>query len=110
MKTQERRERSHLLYEGKCKKIFHIKNRPEEVWIEFKDTLTAFNGKKKSSFEGKGQLNRNTSSLIFKYLDLKGILNHWICNEGESGHDCSENQYDSFRSGGSESFSRFNGS
>ena len=84
MKTKEGRERSHLLYEGKCKKIFHIKNRPEEVWIEFKDTLTAFNGKKKSSFEGKGRLNRDTSSLIFKYLDLKGIFNHWICDEGES--------------------------
>ena len=84
MKTQAKRVRSHLLYEGKCKKIFHIENRPDEVWVEFKDTLTAFNGKKKSSFEGKGQLNRNTSSLIFKYLDLRGILNHWICNEGES--------------------------
>ena len=83
METQANRVRSHLLYEGKCKKVFHVKNSSHEVWIEFKDVLTAFNGEKKSSFEGKGPLNRDTSSLIFKYLNLKGVSNHWIGNEGE---------------------------
>ena len=53
MKTQAKRVRSHLLYEGKCKKIFHVKDCPDEVWIEFKDTLTAFNGKKNLLLKGK---------------------------------------------------------
>lgn len=75
---------SHLLYEGKCKKVFCIQDHDDKVWLEFKDTLTAFNAQKTSSFSGKGALNRDTSSLIFKYLKNKGTLTHWIANEGES--------------------------
>lgn len=76
--------RSDLLYEGKCKKIFRIKDHEDKVWIEFKDDLTAFNGKKKSFFKGKGQLNRDTSSLIFQYLKSLQIDSHWINDQGEN--------------------------
>ena len=76
---------SHLIYEGKCKKVFKVKDREDLVWLEFKDNLTAYNGKKKSSFKGKGKFNRNTSSLIFRYLQSKGIQNHWVSDEGEIG-------------------------
>ena len=76
--------RSELLYEGKCKKIFKIKDHEDKVWMEFKDNITAFNGKKKSSFKGKGRLNRDTSSLIFRYLQNHGIDNHWIEDQGDS--------------------------
>ena len=66
------------IYEGKCKKIWAFEGAPNQVLIEFKDSLTAFNGKKKSSFKGKGALNCGTSSLIFSYLKKKGIENHFI--------------------------------
>ena len=52
--------------------------------LEFKDSLTAFNGQKASSFEGKGNLNRDTTSLIFQYLHSKELLTHWIRDEGQT--------------------------
>jgi len=75
-------QKSDLIYEGKCKKIFKIRNDSDKVWMEFKDNLTAYNNKKKSVLEGKGQLNRNTSSLLFQYLS---VPNHWVVNQGERG-------------------------
>ena len=76
--------RSDLIHEGKCKKVFEIKDHAHRVWVEFKDALTAFNGKKKSSFKGKGRLNRDTSGLIFQYLKSQGIDTHWISNKEEN--------------------------
>ncbi len=75
-------QKSDLIYEGKCKKIFRIKGDADKVWMEFKDNLTAYNNQKKSSFEGKGQLNRDTSSLVFQYLS---VPNHWVKDQGENG-------------------------
>lgn len=74
---------SEFLYEGKCKKIFSVKDNENQVLIEFKDVLTAYNAEKVSSFEGKGCLNRDTTSLIFRYLNQKGFKTHWVQDEGE---------------------------
>jgi len=65
-----------LIYEGKAKKIFANKN-PEEVIVEFKDDATAFNAAKKSTFEGKGELNCFISETIFKYLIKHNIPTHY---------------------------------
>ncbi|MDD2399412.1 MAG: phosphoribosylaminoimidazolesuccinocarboxamide synthase [Sulfurovum sp.] len=66
-----------LVYEGKAKKIWATEN--EGLYIsEFKDDLTAFNGKKKSTEEGKGALNNKISTELFKYLNNKGISTHFI--------------------------------
>ncbi|MBT8343527.1 MAG: phosphoribosylaminoimidazolesuccinocarboxamide synthase, partial [Sulfurovum sp.] len=66
-----------LLYEGKAKKIW--KTEDENLLIsEFKDSLTAFNGEKKSSEEGKGALNNQISTELFKYLNEKGIPTHYV--------------------------------
>ena len=69
--------KTELLYEGKAKKIWKTEN--ENLLIsEFKDSLTAFNGEKKSSEEGKGALNNQISTELFKYLDEKGIPTHYV--------------------------------
>jgi len=66
-----------LLYEGKAKKIWETED--ENLLIsEFKDSLTAFNGEKKSSEEGKGALNNQISTELFKYLEEKGIPTHYV--------------------------------
>lgn len=70
-----------LLYEGKAKKIYKGQE-PHELRVEFKNDLTAFNALKKGSFEGKGALNRDIASTLFRYLSSKGILNHWIRDQG----------------------------
>lgn len=66
-----------LVYEGKAKKIWTTEY-PELYISEFKDDLTAFNGKKKSSEEGKGALNNEISTELFKYLNEKGIPTHFV--------------------------------
>ena len=58
-----------FLSEGKGKSIYKVKDHPHLIWMEFKDSLTAFNGEKKSSFKGKGTLNRDTSQAVsYHYL------------------------------------------
>lgn len=70
-------EKTTLLYEGKAKKIW--KTADENLLIsEFKDSLTAFNGEKKSSEAGKGALNNQISTELFKYLEEKGIPTHYV--------------------------------
>ncbi len=66
-----------LVYEGKAKKIWTTEY--QDLYIsEFKDDLTAFNGEKKSSEEGKGALNNEISTELFKYLNEKGIPTHFV--------------------------------
>lgn len=69
--------KTELLYEGKAKKIWKTED-PNLLISEFKDSLTAFNGEKKSSEEGKGALNNQISTELFKYLDEKGIPTHYV--------------------------------
>ena len=52
---------------GRERVFMRFKERSDLVWLEFKDTLTAFNGQKKSSFKGKGGVNRDISSLVFRF-------------------------------------------
>jgi len=66
-----------LLYEGKAKKIWNTED-PDLLISEFKDSLTAFNGEKKSSEEGKGALNNAISTELFNYLNEKGIQTHYV--------------------------------
>jgi phosphoribosylaminoimidazole-succinocarboxamide synthase len=70
-------EKKTLVYEGKAKKIWSTED--EGLYIsEFKDDLTAFNGEKKSTEEGKGALNNKISTELFKYLQKKGIPSHFV--------------------------------
>jgi phosphoribosylaminoimidazole-succinocarboxamide synthase len=66
-----------LLYEGKAKRIYATDN-PNEVICEYKDALTAFNGEKASSEEGKGALNLAITTVIFEALEKAGIPTHLI--------------------------------
>jgi len=70
-------EKTTLLYEGKAKKIWETEDKHLLI-SEFKDSLTAFNGEKKSSEEGKGALNNQISTALFKYLEEKGIPTHYV--------------------------------
>lgn len=71
-------EKGAQLYEGKAKKVFEVIGQPNKIWVEYKDTLTAFNAQKKSSFEGKGTINSQVTSLIFKYFAQNGIRTHLV--------------------------------
>lgn len=70
--------KAELLYEGKAKKMYAVVGRPEEVWVEYKDSLTAFNAEKKGSFAGKGMINAKITSLLYGRLKKAGIPTHLI--------------------------------
>ena len=70
-------EKGALLYEGKAKKVYET-NDPDLLWIEYKDSATAFDGKKKATIEGKGRLNNLISSIIFAKLNERGIESHFV--------------------------------
>ncbi|GGG87425.1 phosphoribosylaminoimidazolesuccinocarboxamide synthase [Staphylococcus pragensis] len=66
-----------LLYEGKAKRIFST-DTPHQLRVEYKDEVTAGNGAKKDTMEGKGRLNNKITSIIFDYLTEQGIKSHFI--------------------------------
>lgn len=66
-----------LLYEGKAKRIYRTEQEGI-VWVEYKDSATAFNGEKKASISGKGRLNNEITSLLFQKLHEAGIPSHFI--------------------------------
>jgi len=66
-----------MLYEGKAKQVFETDN-PTEVIVRFKDDATAFNAQKKGSVDLKGEMNNAITTLIFEYLNEKGIPTHFI--------------------------------
>jgi phosphoribosylaminoimidazole-succinocarboxamide synthase len=81
-------QKGELLYEGKAKKIFSIPGQENLVWVEFKNSLTAFNAQKKGSFEGKGRLNCLMASLIFQHLEKNGVPTHLVSNPSDREMVC----------------------
>ena len=66
-----------LLYEGKAKKVFTTDD--EGVLLHrYKDEATAFNAKKRGSWEGKGKTNATMSAALFKYLESRGVPTHLV--------------------------------
>ena len=81
-----------LLYEGKGKKVYSVEGQPDRIILFFKDSLTAYEGAKKGSFERKGVICRDVFSLVFRYLKAQGVLNHWIQDRGKEESVCLKTQ------------------
>jgi phosphoribosylaminoimidazole-succinocarboxamide synthase len=64
------------LYSGKAKTVFKTDD-PKKLIMEFRDSLTAFDGKKKSEAPKKGYYNAQISAKLFKLLEGKGIKTHF---------------------------------
>src|SRR4051812_37240071 len=77
-----------LLYEGKAKKIFDIPGEKDLIWVEYKDDLTAFNAQKKGSFEGKGLINAQITSVIYHQLAKRGIETHLVSEPSKTEMIC----------------------
>ena len=66
-----------MLYEGKAKRLFATDN-PDELIMEFKDSLTAFDAVKKDTLSGKGLINNKVSALLMGALAEAGIESTFI--------------------------------
>lgn len=84
-------EKLDLLYEGKGKKLYAT-NDDLKIISEFKDDLTAFNAQKKGNEKGKGSLNCQISTIIFKLLEQNGIKTHFIESLDENSMLCKKVQ------------------
>jgi phosphoribosylaminoimidazole-succinocarboxamide synthase len=66
-----------MLYEGKAKRIFATDD--EGVLLHrYKDDATAYNAKKRGSWEGKGKTNATMSAALFEYLETQGVPTHFV--------------------------------
>lgn len=70
-------EKGQLLYEGKAKRLYTT-DREDILFVEYKDSATAFNGEKKEEIAGKGTLNNRITSLLFEKLRTAGIESHFV--------------------------------
>lgn len=66
-----------LLYEGKAKRLYATED-SNILFVEYKDSATAFNGEKKEEIAGKGVLNNRITTLIFEKLQSYGIASHFV--------------------------------
>ncbi|MDO9516758.1 MAG: phosphoribosylaminoimidazolesuccinocarboxamide synthase [Methanosarcinaceae archaeon] len=65
------------LYTGKAKTIYKTDD-PTKLISHFRDSLTAFDGKKKSEVANKGYYNAQISRKIYEMLEAEGIKTHQI--------------------------------
>ena len=77
-------EKGQLLYEGKAKRLYTT-DKEDILFVEYKDSATAFNGEKKAEIAGKGTLNNRITSLLFEKLkqqalNLISLSNYLIMN------------------------------
>jgi len=66
-----------LLYRGKAKSVY-LTDDPDEVSVEFRDDITAFDGEKKAVLAGKGMYNAAVSAYLFEYLEIHGVKTQYI--------------------------------
>lgn len=66
------------LYEGKAKKVFAT-DKADECIVSYKDDATAFNGLKKGTIRGKGEINNRMTNYLMQHLEKEaGIPTHLI--------------------------------
>jgi phosphoribosylaminoimidazole-succinocarboxamide synthase len=66
-----------VLYEGKAK-ITYATDDPNVVRLYYKDSATAFDGKKKGTIKDKGLFNNAITEAFFKLLEGAGVSTHYI--------------------------------
>jgi len=66
-----------VLYEGKAK-ITYATEDPNVVRLFYKDSATAFDGKKKGTIKNKGPINNAITEVFFKLLEKAGVTTHYI--------------------------------
>ena len=71
-----------MLYEGKAKQVFATDD-PSVVVVHYKDDATAFDGKKRGTIVGKGEMNNRMTAIFFAMLGDRGIDTHFVAQLSE---------------------------
>ena len=72
--------RGRAIYEGKAKILYEIENNPEHLILFCKDDATAFNAKKRGSWERKGVVNSQISAALTTLVQKAGVPTHFVRN------------------------------
>ncbi|MFX0116946.1 MAG: phosphoribosylaminoimidazolesuccinocarboxamide synthase [Candidatus Hodarchaeota archaeon] len=80
-------QKGKLICEGKAKQVYET-DQPDQVIIEFKDSLTADDGRKRGYFKDKGLLCAQISSYLFKFLNESHLSTHFILELSEKALLC----------------------
>ena len=70
-------EKTVQLDEGKAKKVFATTD-PAYYIVDYKDDATAFNGLKKGTIQGKGEINNRVTNHLMGLLEKKGVPTHFV--------------------------------
>lgn len=65
-----------IIHVGKAKTVYRAE-RADDYIIEFRDEVTAFDGKRKTSIPDKGRYNAQISARLFELLEEHGIATHY---------------------------------
>ena len=65
-----------IVHVGKAKTVYRAGNEDEFI-IEFRDDVTAFDGRRKGSIAQKGFYNAQISAHLFELLEENGIKTHY---------------------------------
>lgn len=71
------------LHEGKAKVVYSTDD-PQVYVQDFKDSATAFDGKKKGTISEKGRMNNAISARLFTLLEEAGIPTHFLGTESDT--------------------------
>ncbi len=66
-----------IVHVGKAKTVYRTDN-PTRYVIEFRDDITAFDGKRKAAIPRKGYYNAQISARLFELLESQGIATHFL--------------------------------
>ena len=70
-------EKTVQLYEGKAKKVYATDD-PALCIVSYKDDATAFNGLKKGTIQGKGEINNRVTNHLMGLLEKNGVPTHFV--------------------------------
>ncbi len=65
-----------VIYNGKSKRVYEVDD--DTLLMEFKDEVTAFDGARKDTAKGKGELCAAISAFLFRKIEGEGVRTHLI--------------------------------
>jgi len=71
-----------IVHIGKAKTLYRTEN-VDEYLMEFRDDVTAFNGKRKTTVPDKGRYNAQISARLFDLLEQHGVATHYKALVGD---------------------------
>jgi phosphoribosylaminoimidazole-succinocarboxamide synthase len=72
-----------IVHIGKAKTVYRTENANEYI-MEFRDDVTAFNGKRKTTVPDKGRYNAQISARLFELLEQHGVATHYKALVGDA--------------------------